>query len=193
MLLAILEKAGVISRYYQEDGTLFIGTGTVAAGYQNFITCIEMFFAAFALRFAFPHGVYGHDGPICHGRTVSLQSISSNLKETMNPKDIMADAIHNFHPQYQQYTQQGSRIPQEDSDYYQDPEQQPASGPTGKRQGRETPGSYGYNKNGVGGGGGQRGGDGGASARHASSGGTRGGGGGFTEKTTLLSSDDEFQ
>ena len=24
----------------------------------------------------------------------------------MNPKDIMADAIHNFHPQYQQYTQQ---------------------------------------------------------------------------------------
>lgn len=23
----------------------------------------------------------------------------------MNPKDIMTDAIHNFHPQYQQYTQ----------------------------------------------------------------------------------------
>lgn len=23
----------------------------------------------------------------------------------MNPKDIMNDAIHNFHPQYQQYTQ----------------------------------------------------------------------------------------
>ena len=29
------------------------------------------------------------------------------LQETMNPKDIMADAIHNFHPNYQQYTQQG--------------------------------------------------------------------------------------
>lgn len=27
------------------------------------------------------------------------------LQETMNPKDIMTDAIHNFHPQYQQYTQ----------------------------------------------------------------------------------------
>ncbi|MPC29327.1 Transmembrane protein 184B [Portunus trituberculatus] len=26
-------------------------------------------------------------------------------QETMNPKDIMTDAIHNFHPQYQQYTQ----------------------------------------------------------------------------------------
>ncbi len=36
---------------------------------------------------------------------VNLQSISSSLKETMNPKDIMQDAIHNFHPQYQQYTQ----------------------------------------------------------------------------------------
>ncbi|GBP07800.1 Transmembrane protein 184B [Eumeta japonica] len=30
------------------------------------------------------------------------------LKETMNPKDIMTDAIHNFHPQYQQYTQYSS-------------------------------------------------------------------------------------
>uniref|UniRef100_A0A1I7WLA5 Transmembrane protein 184A n=1 Tax=Heterorhabditis bacteriophora TaxID=37862 RepID=A0A1I7WLA5_HETBA len=39
------------------------------------------------------------------GRPVTLQSISSSLKETMNPKDIMQDAIHNFHPQYQQYTQ----------------------------------------------------------------------------------------
>lgn len=192
VLLAILERAGVISPAYQDEdyGVVSIGTGTVAAGYQNFITCIEMFFAAFALRFAFPHGLYAHDGPICHGRTVSLQSISSNLKETMNPKDIMADAIHNFHPQYQQYTQQGSRIPQEDSDYYQDPEQQPSSYPAGRRQAQPAPGSYGYNKNGVGG---QKGdwGNGQTSARHANSGGTRGGG--LTEKTTLLSSDDEFQ
>ena len=34
-----------------------------------------------------------------------MQSISSSLKETMNPRDIMHDAIHNFHPNYQQYTQ----------------------------------------------------------------------------------------
>ena len=26
-------------------------------------------------------------------------------QETVNPKDIMTDAFHNFHPQYQQYTQ----------------------------------------------------------------------------------------
>jgi hypothetical protein len=67
-----------------------------------------MFFAAIALRFAFgvsayidAHTVSGGD----EGRPVTLQSISSSLKETMNPKDIMQDAIHNFHPQYQQYTQ----------------------------------------------------------------------------------------
>lgn len=30
------------------------------------------------------------------------------IQETMNPKDIMTDAIHNFHPQYQQYTQYSS-------------------------------------------------------------------------------------
>ena len=29
----------------------------------------------------------------------------------MNPKDIMTDAIHNFHPQYQQYTQYSSGKP----------------------------------------------------------------------------------
>ena len=40
-----------------------------------------------------------------HGRSVTMQSISSSLKETMNPRDIMNDAIHNFHPNYQQYTQ----------------------------------------------------------------------------------------
>lgn len=28
----------------------------------------------------------------------------------MNPKDIMTDAIHNFHPQYQQYTQYSSDV-----------------------------------------------------------------------------------
>ena len=30
------------------------------------------------------------------------------IRETMNPRDIMTDAIHNFHPQYQQYTQYSS-------------------------------------------------------------------------------------
>lgn len=28
----------------------------------------------------------------------------------MNPKDIMTDAIHNFHPQYQQYSELNLRL-----------------------------------------------------------------------------------
>lgn len=37
-----------------------------------------------------------------------LNGFLSDPQETMNPKDIMTDAIHNFHPQYQQYTQYSS-------------------------------------------------------------------------------------
>ena len=104
MILAILEWAQVI---HPEPS---IGAGTVSAGYQNFIICIEMLFAAIALWFAYPHKPYLHSNSATPGATstkgVSLQSISSNLRETINPKDIMADAIHNFHPDYQEYTQQ---------------------------------------------------------------------------------------
>ncbi|XP_037803319.1 transmembrane protein 184B-like [Penaeus monodon] len=99
VLLAILEKAEVIK------GNPNLNTGTVSAGYQNFIICVEMFFASVALRYAFPYQIYGDFTVTGTGRTVTMQSISSSLKETMNPKDIMTDAIHNFHPQYQQYTQ----------------------------------------------------------------------------------------
>ncbi|KTF91356.1 hypothetical protein cypCar_00039286, partial [Cyprinus carpio] len=112
MLLAILEKCGAIPRINSPD--VRVGEGTVAAGYQNFIICVEMFFAALALRHAFTYKVYmdkrldiqgcvpvygqnGHCAPM---------SISSSLKETMNPGDMLQDAIHNFSPAYQQYTQQ---------------------------------------------------------------------------------------
>lgn len=40
-----------------------------------------------------------------------MKSISSSLKETMNPHDIVQDAIHNFSPAYQQYTQQSTLEP----------------------------------------------------------------------------------
>ena len=114
MVLAILEHAGAISPIFSKEGLQTAGVGTVSAGYQNFFVCIEMFLASVALRFAFPHSVYSSSPTNQTGRTVSLQSISSSLKETMNPRDIMQDAIHNFHPQYQQYTQQGMKIPQEE-------------------------------------------------------------------------------
>ncbi|KAJ8915760.1 hypothetical protein NQ315_004572 [Exocentrus adspersus] len=106
--LAILEKADVISPIIDSNGTR-TSAGTVSAGYQNFLICIEMFCAAVALRYAFPYRIYSQ-GCVTdsRGRSVTMQSISSSLKETMNPKDIMTDAIHNFHPQYQQYTQYSS-------------------------------------------------------------------------------------
>lgn len=57
MVLAILERCGVIPNALFIDGHE-VGAGTVAAGWQNFIICIEMFFAAIALRYAFTCTVY---------------------------------------------------------------------------------------------------------------------------------------
>lgn len=54
--LAILEKAEVISPIVDNDGAA-TSAGTVSAGYQNFFICIEMLFAAIALRYAFPYQV----------------------------------------------------------------------------------------------------------------------------------------
>uniref|UniRef100_A0A7I4Z5K5 Transmembrane protein 184B n=1 Tax=Haemonchus contortus TaxID=6289 RepID=A0A7I4Z5K5_HAECO len=108
LLIAILGATSAIDPVVDSSGHEVIGKGTVAAGYQNFLICIEMFFAAIALKFAFGVSAYSDVHSVNHsndGHTVTLQSISSSLKETMNPKDIMQDAIHNFHPQYQQYTQ----------------------------------------------------------------------------------------
>lgn len=110
-LLAILEKVGAINPVYSDDGNIKIGVGTVSAGYQNFIICIEMFFAAVALWFAFPYKMY--TSPVrtkAMDKGVSMQSISNNLRETISPRDIVTDAVHNFSPQYQQYIQQVSVV-----------------------------------------------------------------------------------
>ena len=107
VVLAVLEKADVISPIIDTNGSP-TSAGTVSAGYQNFLICIEMFFAAVALRYAFPFKMYSIMSGLNETRGRSMQSISSSLKETMNPRDIMTDAIHNFHPQYQQYTQYSS-------------------------------------------------------------------------------------
>ncbi|KAJ8941035.1 hypothetical protein NQ318_015511 [Aromia moschata] len=78
--LAILEKAEVISSIIDSNGPP-TSTGTVSAGYQNFLICIEMFFAAIALRSAFPYKIYAQ-GCVTdsRGRSVTMQSISSSLK-----------------------------------------------------------------------------------------------------------------
>jgi len=113
-ILAVFEKLDLIDAIRWEHGTAETKSASVSAGYQNFIICIEMLFATIALRYAFPVSVYmtggynsGQDG---FGRTVTMSSISNTLKETINPRDIMTDAIHNFHPQYQQYTQYSSAV-----------------------------------------------------------------------------------
>lgn len=114
VFLALLEVIGVIQAVNTGvESTSNLSAGSIAAGWQNFIICIEMFFASIALRFAFPHTAYlltGSSGSSSAPNVVTMQSISNNLKETMNPKDIMNDAIHNFHPHYQQYTQYNPQV-----------------------------------------------------------------------------------
>jgi len=118
VLLAILGMIGIIHPVAD------IGEGTVAAGYQNFLICVEMFFASIAMHFAFPHRRYCSPNDRCGindrgGVTIgSLQSISSNLKEAVNPRDIVADAVYNFHPQYQQYTRHNAALPKDEIDAY---------------------------------------------------------------------------
>lgn len=119
VILAIMEKFGAIPNAFSEHGQQILGVGTVAAGWQNFLICIEMVVAAVALRFAFSHTVYVQQHQV-QGKPVSLQSISSNLKETINPQDIMADAVHNFHPTYQSYIQQTGLPSVEDELYEQE-------------------------------------------------------------------------
>ncbi|XP_041093811.1 transmembrane protein 184ba isoform X2 [Polyodon spathula] len=109
LLLAVLEKCGAIPKISSVE--VSVGEGTVAAGYQNFIICVEMFFAAIALRYAFTYKVYVDKQLVTQGRCAPMKSISSSLKETMNPGDIVQDAIHNFSPAYQQYTQQSTLEP----------------------------------------------------------------------------------
>lgn len=69
MLLAILERCGVIPEVQEADGS-HLGAGTLAAGYQNFLICTEMVFAAVALRRAFPCQVYSEkkDSPGEHAQ-----------------------------------------------------------------------------------------------------------------------------
>jgi hypothetical protein len=56
-LLAILGATSAIPEIHEKNGNV-ISTGTVAAGYQNLLICVEMFFAAIALRFAFSVSAY---------------------------------------------------------------------------------------------------------------------------------------
>ncbi|KAJ6656001.1 hypothetical protein lerEdw1_004586 [Lerista edwardsae] len=60
-----------------------------------------------------------------------MQSISSGLKETMSPQDIVQDAIHNFSPAYQHYTQQSMREAEAGQNGHPGPS---TDGPLGKKR-----------------------------------------------------------
>nr|XP_045245708.1 transmembrane protein 184A isoform X2 [Macaca fascicularis] len=108
LLLAVLERCGVIPEVETSGGNR-LGAGTLAAGYQNFIICVEMLFASVALRYAFPCHVYAEKEENSPAPPAPMQSISSGLRETVSPQDIVQDAIHNFSPAYQHYTQQATQ------------------------------------------------------------------------------------
>lgn len=79
-----MEKAKFIDPVIDSSGQP-TSAGTVSAGYQNFLICIEMLFAALALRAAFPYEIYANNsqtgtGNPTNSRTVTMQSISSSLK-----------------------------------------------------------------------------------------------------------------
>ena len=94
--LAIIEKSGLITTQNN------IKAGTISAGYQNFILCIEMFFASVMLKFAFPYYIYRVQRHRLTGK-LALKTISKNISKSINPKDILQDTIHNFSPAYQNY------------------------------------------------------------------------------------------
>ncbi|VDD84169.1 unnamed protein product [Mesocestoides corti] len=99
VIFAVLEKTGVLPALPNSNA------GTVSAGIQDFIICIEMVFAAVALRYAFPYRLYADADNITdekRGRPSSFH----NLRDTFNPHDVLRDAFHNFHPTYQKYTEQ---------------------------------------------------------------------------------------
>ncbi len=82
-------------------------SSTKAAAYQNFIITIEMFVAALLLRFAFPYSYYMDLRKDDQGRGIPMKKITSHFKDTLNPHDVVDDAIHNFSRVYQKYAQQG--------------------------------------------------------------------------------------
>jgi len=65
-----------------------------------------MFFAAILLLIAFPHKQYVDQQTGKHGKGIPMQKIAGHLKDTINPHDVVNDAIQNFSMVYQKYAQQ---------------------------------------------------------------------------------------
>ena len=83
-----------------------IPTAQEADAYQNFIITLEMFLASILLHFAFPVSPY-KNRPRSNVPSVSInrqvRNITINFRDTLNPQDMINDAIHNFSSTYQKY------------------------------------------------------------------------------------------
>ncbi len=105
----------VLLRYFIIIGLLLtvlhlfnlIQDSILAAAYQNFLITVEMFLAAILLRFAFPYKFYMDLRKDDQGRGIPMKKITSHFRDTLNPHDVVDDAIHNFSRVYQKYAQQG--------------------------------------------------------------------------------------
>ena len=73
-----------------------------------------MFLAAVLLNFAFSYKPYQSMRKDSEGHGIPMQKVSSHFKDTINPQDVVTDAIHNFSRVYQQYAQQGDLTDEED-------------------------------------------------------------------------------
>ena len=81
VIFAIMEGFGLIKAIVVNEREAIASPGTVSAAYQNFFICLEMFFFAVALGYAFPVGVYDNRNGLPAARSVTtMQSISSSLK-----------------------------------------------------------------------------------------------------------------
>ncbi|TKC49784.1 hypothetical protein EI555_002505, partial [Monodon monoceros] len=96
MLLAILERCGAIPEAQVTDGSGVRPARWPPAARTSSPASSCSSLRRSALR---PH---------LPAPTAPMQSISSGLKETVSSQDIVQDAIHNFSPAYQQYTQQAT-------------------------------------------------------------------------------------
>ena len=94
MLLAILEKCGAIPQINSVE--VSVGEGTVAAGYQNFIICVEMFFAALALRHAFTYRVYMDKSLDSQGEENTQRTLESLLHVLLKEKSKIFSFFHLF-------------------------------------------------------------------------------------------------
>ncbi|EYB88716.1 hypothetical protein Y032_0242g3410 [Ancylostoma ceylanicum] len=84
-LIAILGATSAIDPVVDANGNVVIGKGTVAAGYQNFLICIEMFFAAIALKFAFGVSAYAD----AHSDSTRARCADSSVTSTGSVRSIV--------------------------------------------------------------------------------------------------------